>query len=74
MYMVVASKMGIEATFVNTVSNLQGRFLRSVVRVVEDNWTYVCARFGRTDVDFCPGEWWAMMRLSLRSGTRMLMG
>ena len=53
--MVVASKMGIEATFVITVSNWQGRFLRSVVRVVEDNWTYVCARFGRTDVDFLPG-------------------
>ena len=53
--MVVASKMGIEATFVNTVSNLQGRFLRRVVRVVEDNWTYVCARFGRTDADFLPG-------------------
>ena len=26
-----------------------------MVRVVEDKWTYVCARCDRTDVDVLPG-------------------
>ena len=70
--MVVASKIGIEATLVSTVSNLQKKgCLGAWSELLRASGSmYVRAVTARMLI-FCPGVRWAMMRISLRPRARI---